>query len=95
MKHSEYLYEAFLEFYMRWAYAEWYEWVAQIIYLTSLVALFYYNAMFLSEWMETAEVSALNELIFFGSIFGFIGFLFLWRAIYGTIVVYLFSLFDK
>jgi len=94
---KEYNREAWLEFYMRWAYASWYEWVAQILWLVILVGYFKYTIVAFVEWMNVAEPSALNELIAFGFLFGIVGGIFLLHYIYGLALSYLavkFNLLD-
>jgi hypothetical protein len=74
---------------MRWNYAPWYEWVAQITWLVILVTYFKLTVTALVEWVEVAEVSAISELIFFGCMFGIIGGIFLLHYIYTTALAYL------
>ena len=89
MTHKEYLRNAWIEFYTRWAYAPWYEWVAQITWLMILVGYFKYTIAAIVEWMEVSEPTALNELIFFGILFGIIGGVFLLHYLYSNAMFYI------
>ena len=74
---------------MKWNYAPWYEWVAQISWLIILVSYFKFTIAALVEWMEVSEPTALNELIFFSILFGIVGGIFLLHYIYTTALAHL------
>ena len=97
---KEYNREVWLEFYMRWNYAPWYEWVAQITWLAILVSLFYYGVhgvIFLLHSASDAGVDPngpIGILLTFGIFLPVVA-IFVAHWLYGKIVGFIFSLFAK
>lgn len=93
---KEYNREAWLEFYIKWNYAPWYEHVAQITWLAILVSLFYYGAhgvIFLLHYASDIGVDP-NGIV--GVLLTFAIFLpviaiFLAHWLYGKLIRFLFS----
>ena len=97
---KEYNREAWLEFYMRWNYAPWYEWAAQITWLAILVSLFYYGThgvIFLMHYASDAGVDPngpVGILLTFGIFLPVVAIL-VAHWLYRKIIRFLFSLFAK
>lgn len=97
---KEYNREAWLEFYMRWNYAPWYEWVAQITWLAILISLFYYGAHGVVSILDYASDAGILENSLFGVLLTFAIFLpviaiFVAHWLYGKLIRFIFNYFAK
>jgi len=97
---KEYNREVWLEFYMRWNYAPWYEWVAQITWLVILVAIFYYGVHGIIDTLHYASDVGVDPNGPVGILLTFIIFLpvvavFVAHWLYGKLLRFIFSKFAK
>ena len=97
---KEYNRDAWLEFYMRWNYAPWYEWVAQITWLAILVSLFYYGVQGVIFSLHYASGAGVDPNGLVGALMTFVIFLpvvaiFVAHWLYGKLIRFLFRCFNK
>ena len=97
---KEYNREVWLEFYMRWNYAPWYEWVAQITWLAILVSIFYYGTHGIISLMHYASDTGVDPDGAVGILLTFVIFLpviaiFVAHWLYGKLIRFIFSKFSK